>query len=348
MPGEPALAPAVVCGCCGRLSQLIYAAHPGYRIPAVFDLYHCPACDTSQASPLTVDVDVYDAIYSQIECIPGYERYVKYAQRVSLDPSPFDYLASIEDVYWGVREHLRSRPETASELRVLDVGSGMGHLTYALRRAGYEAQGVDVSEVAVTQARARFGDLFEHADVHEFVRTRRAAYDIVTMTEVIEHVPDVCSLVATALELLKPGGELLVTTPNKSAFDSTAVWATENPPVHLWWFSESSMMALGGRLRSDVRFVNFGLFNRAEGASDWFIEGRRQRELPYYPPVLDASGKVVRSPRSARSVRRAVRFVLDRLHLANPFMATSHRFYLRRHGVSRRRPNMCVVFSKPR
>jgi SAM-dependent methyltransferase len=337
----------VVCGCCGSTCELTYAAHPGYRIQTAYDLYHCRVCDTSQASPLMVDVEVYDAIYAQIESVPGYERYVGYARSLPTQRCPLDYLASLEDVYWGIREYLRSRPEPAQELRVLDAGSGLGHLAYALSRAGYDVQGVDVSEVAVAQATARFGELFEHADVREFVRTRRAAFDVVTMTEVIEHVPDVSALISSVLELLKPGGELLVTTPNKTSFAATAVWATENPPVHLWWFSENSMTALGRRLGSDVRFVDFGGFNRAEGASDRFIEGRLQRELPFFPPVLDASGRVMRPPRSVRSARGAARLALDHLRLSDAFLAARHRLYVRRYGVSERRPNLCAVFSKP-
>jgi SAM-dependent methyltransferase len=337
----------VVCGCCGSTCELIYSAHPGYRLATAYDLYHCRVCDTSQASPLTVDVEVYDAIYAQIEKIPGYERYVGYARSLPTERCALDHLASLEDVYWAIREQLRSRPEKPQELRVLDAGSGQGHLAYALARAGYDVHGVDVSEVAVAQATTRFGELFEHADVREFARTRRATFDVVTMTEVIEHVPNVSALVSSVLELLRPGGELLVTTPNKTSFAANAVWGTENPPVHLWWFSENSMTALGGRLGSDVRFVDFGKFNLAEGASDRFIEGRRQRELPFFPPVLDASSRVTRPARSVRSARGAVRLALDYLHLSDAFLMARHRLYVRRYGVSSRRPNMCAVFSKP-
>jgi 2-polyprenyl-3-methyl-5-hydroxy-6-metoxy-1,4-benzoquinol methylase len=338
----------VECGCCGRTAELVCASHPGYRVPGAYDLYHCPACDTTQAFPLAVDVDVYDAIYSQIDRVPGYERYERYARTVSAHAAPLDHLAAREDVYWAIREQLLFRPEPAGNLRVLDAGSGLGHLTYALSRAGYDVRGVDVSEVAVARAKARFGPLFEQADVREFVKTHRAAFDVVTMTEVIEHVPDVGGIVAALLELLRPGGELLVTTPNKSSFAPNALWVTENPPVHLWWFSERSMTALGLRLASDVRFVDFGAFNRAQGAPDRFIEGLPQRRVPFYPPSLDASGRVIETRYHVTSMRGAARTVLDRLRLTDPLLDVRYRFAVRRHGISARRPNMCAVFSQAR
>jgi 2-polyprenyl-3-methyl-5-hydroxy-6-metoxy-1,4-benzoquinol methylase len=95
---------------------------------------------------------------------------------------------------------------------VLDLGCGLGYGTWLLDRAGLKAEGVDLSEDALKTTRARYpwmrfhqGDMmtFEHEPVE----------GIVAM-EIIEHVSDVKGFLRAAHRLLKPGGILVVSTPN--------------------------------------------------------------------------------------------------------------------------------------
>ena len=98
--------------------------------------------------------------------------------------------------------------------RVLDLGCGTAELTEALRAAGADALGVDVSEGALKRA----------AELHPQVALRRAApdgplplgdaqFDVVWAGEVIEHVRDTAAWLSEVRRVLAPGGRLLLTTP---------------------------------------------------------------------------------------------------------------------------------------
>jgi hypothetical protein len=63
---------------------------------------------------------------------------------------------------------------------------------------------------------------------------------VVSMVEVVEHVPDPRGLIAQALPLLRPGGTLYVTTPHGRGISARLLrsgWSVVAPPEHLQLFS---------------------------------------------------------------------------------------------------------------
>ncbi|MGQ0612758.1 MAG: class I SAM-dependent methyltransferase [Planctomycetaceae bacterium] len=95
--------------------------------------------------------------------------------------------------------------------RILDLGCGRGWLAGALCELG-PTTGVDLSDLAAARARwpaVEFvtADLFQHP-------LPEAAFDLVVSQEVIEHVEDQPRYLDVAARCLKPGGYLVLTTPN--------------------------------------------------------------------------------------------------------------------------------------
>ncbi len=95
--------------------------------------------------------------------------------------------------------------------RLLDIGTGLGALLEEAQELGYEAEGVELCEPLVQKARAR--GLRVHCKPAEELDAE-ANFDAVTMLDVIEHVTEPLKLLATARHVLKPGGKLVVYTPN--------------------------------------------------------------------------------------------------------------------------------------
>jgi hypothetical protein len=64
------------------------------------------------------------------------------------------------------------------------------------------------------------------------------------------------------MRCVKPGGKIIITTPNKSSYGRGVAWNTEMPPVHTAWFSERSMRFINNKRNASLRFVNFREFYR--------------------------------------------------------------------------------------
>jgi hypothetical protein len=61
--------------------------------------------------------------------------------------------------------------------------------------------------------------------------------------------------------LLTPNGRVIVTTPNRDAYDADVVWETDPPPVHLSWFSEEGIRRLASRAGLTASFVDFSEYS---------------------------------------------------------------------------------------
>jgi 2-polyprenyl-6-hydroxyphenyl methylase/3-demethylubiquinone-9 3-methyltransferase len=105
--------------------------------------------------------------------------------------------------------------------RALDVGCGGGLLTEALARNQAVVSGLDISTTSITAA-------VSHADVsgleieytagsvEEYAGLHPGKFDVITCMELLEHVPDISSLINACSVLLKPGGHLFIATINRS------------------------------------------------------------------------------------------------------------------------------------
>ena len=82
---------------------------------------------------------------------------------------------------------------------------------------------------------------------------------------------------------------MLLTTPNKTNDPPGTIWNTENPPVHLWWFSETSLRFIAYRLAANIEFYDFSRYSASQG--------RLAEPLPHEPsprpPFLNESGQVI-------------------------------------------------------
>jgi SAM-dependent methyltransferase len=249
------------CPLCGHPSHIVCESITGYQEGKTFSIYECEGCSCSYASPLHVDDGIYTHIYRDAEFVAGYNRYHRYAHEVLQQKSPLCYLSHQEEAYWAVAQQLRKRRQFKHDLKILEIGCGMGYLTYALVKDGFTATGIDLSRQAIAWAREHYGLYYTSRSLLT-LRGEGKQYDAIVLTELIEHLSNVDHFIIEALALLARGGELILTTPNKSSFPG-AEWDTELPPVHLWWFGEEAIELLAARHNCTVSFVDFREFYEA-------------------------------------------------------------------------------------
>lgn len=115
--------------------------------------------------------------------------------------------------YVDAAVHLRDKD-------VLDVGCGGGLLSEAMADRGARVTGLDASAAALQTARAHatltgVKVQYVQGTVEEFVHDGRR-FDAVTCMELLEHVPDPESVLRSCASLLRPGGDLVLSTVNRT------------------------------------------------------------------------------------------------------------------------------------
>lgn len=98
--------------------------------------------------------------------------------------------------------------------RVLDIGSGYGFFRVALGRAGYEHDGVEISEFARRVASDSYGMTTFGGTLEDHFESWDSRYDAVTLFDLIEHLADPVRLLEQVALILRPGGVLGIKTPN--------------------------------------------------------------------------------------------------------------------------------------
>ena len=129
--------------------------------------------------------------------------------------------------------------------KVLDVGCATGFFLDVASSAGWEVHGVELSEYAAEVARGRFGE-------HVFKGTLEQAgypdesFDVVTLFDLLEHVPDPRLFLREVRRLLRPDGILLIVTPDITSLSARIMghrWS-HFKREHLHYFSPETITHL--------------------------------------------------------------------------------------------------------
>ena len=129
----------------------------------------------------------------------------------------------------------------ARRRRVLDIGCGAGYGSSELAQSAASVTGLDLSPEAVALARSSYAA--PNLDFLAASATRipfpDASFGLITCFEVIEHIHDWQLLLDEARRLLAPGGQFIVSTPNKSYYAESRAQIGPNPfHVHEFEYDE--------------------------------------------------------------------------------------------------------------
>jgi SAM-dependent methyltransferase len=148
--------------------------------------------------------------------------------------------------YLGV---LRSMGITGG--RLLDVGCATGFFLDEAHQAGFEVVGCDLSAFAVAHASQVLGLDVVQGDFLE-VDLLPHSFDIITLFNVLEHLPDQRAVARKLAELLRPGGVLVVETWDYRALVARALgghWHDWAPPFVLYYYTKRTLAVLFGSPR---------------------------------------------------------------------------------------------------
>lgn len=131
--------------------------------------------------------------------------------------------------------------------RWLDVGCSAGFVVRAAADAGFDAHGVELEPAAVNYGRNRLGLSTLRCGTLEAQDYPDASFDVISMYDVIEHVPDLNRLVGELRRLLRAGGVVEIRTPNVAHWRNPAdlsTWKEVKPSEHLYYFDRHTLARL--------------------------------------------------------------------------------------------------------
>jgi 2-polyprenyl-3-methyl-5-hydroxy-6-metoxy-1,4-benzoquinol methylase len=231
-----------------------------------FSLIHvkCPLCGEDDGrvlyEPWNTGIDPC-GVLSASGGVRGTQRIVKcpHCRLIYVDPRPRPeevirgYSSAKDEVYVGAaasrqatfRRCVQLGEKYSSRARLLDVGAAAGFFVRAARDAGWDAMGVEpclwltdyalrelgISLVPTTLAEAGFPD---------------DNFDVVTMWDVLEHVPDPLGELKEVFRVLRPGGLLMVNFPDVGTWQARLAgkhwWFFLS--VHLTYFTQETILAM--------------------------------------------------------------------------------------------------------
>jgi SAM-dependent methyltransferase len=183
------------------------------------------------------------------------------------------------------RRHFAAYLDEVAPGTLLDVGCGSGDYAAAMQRRGWNVRGTELDPMAAQVARAKHGiavDVGELADIG----CPDGAFDAITARHVLEHVQEPVAFLAECWRILRPGGRLVIVTPNVDSLGHRHFaerWRGLEQPRHLFLYGSASLRALFGRI--DVEPVE--VFTSAQGTdyvlrASWAISrGAWRRAVDY-------------------------------------------------------------------
>jgi SAM-dependent methyltransferase len=230
-----------------------------------------------------------------------------------------DYYAGPDPPTPGLRydEWLRYAEAQGAKGRLLEVGAGSGGFVRVAMERGWQAHATEVSQTAAAALRATGSEVFlgEVEDAHY----PDGAFDLVVALEVLEHLDRPLDHLREWARVLRPGGLLLITTPNLRGLTGRLLgirWRVVDPE-HLGYFTRRT---LGAALQS-AGYSGARIQSRSIDVFAWRRAPAGHRAAAFEPVGAAHMRDRVNSHLMSRGAKEAVHAALGIVGLGDTLLA---------------------------
>jgi SAM-dependent methyltransferase len=191
-----------------------------------------------------------------------------------MDPSLYDELHRVEETHWWfrarrhivwslVRRYMKCDP--GRRLQICELGCGTGGNLATIANE-HDIVGIECSMQALAYAQQKFGNRVRYGRLPHEIDVQLQSFDVVLLTDVLEHIEDDALSARMALKLLRPGGVLVATVP-----------------AYQWLYSPR-----------DAHHHHFRRYSKRRFAGLWQSADAQLELLSYYNSLLFAPAAAVR------------------------------------------------------
>jgi len=147
--------------------------------------------------------------------------------------------------------------------RSIDVGTATGMFPALLKAAGFDAEGTEYNPASAEWGASHYGIRIRAGGLEQ-IDSEVESFDLISMTDVLEHTDHPLRALQAASRSLKPHGYMLITFPDIRSFESvyqrSLAWLTKRDwlwsccriPLHVWEFTPDTARAMFARAGFDV------------------------------------------------------------------------------------------------
>lgn len=207
-----------------------------FGIPDNYTIAKCSSCGTLQTTPLP----------SSIQLKELYERYYNFSGEKGTTYTKVRewILSSIPYAIWTKLDGDITFCRQKGKGRLLDVGCNEGRGLESFKRNGYDAEGLELNDKAAKEARRKGFHIYPEL-IEDF--KPEALYDIVVLSNVLEHSLDPKDMLSHVNRILKRGGEVWISCPNVNSWLRRLFgkfWINWHVPFHIVHFSRDTLTKL--------------------------------------------------------------------------------------------------------
>jgi SAM-dependent methyltransferase len=131
-------------------------------------------------------------------------------------------------------------------MRLLEIGPGHGYLLQEAKRCGLDITGLEYSVHATQMANKNLGGDYVRRGTLEISAPDLRTFDVIVLSDVIEHVRDLRRFLFQVFEKLKPGGMIFIATISTESLTARLLgpYWMEYKLEHLFYFNETNMITL--------------------------------------------------------------------------------------------------------
>ena len=261
-----------------------------HNLPGVFAIYRCANCRALFIHPRLSDAELsgyYPEDYGRFRLSKSLnkkhyrgwrrfvlEHYYGYPTRDGRGSSSLKRVAAWLLALFTAKGVLPYRGEG----KILDVGCGGGSYLYRLKQWGWQTYGVEPSETGAQQAQSLGLDVTQRSLTD--AQFPDAFFDVVRLSNVLEHLSDPKTIFREIARILKPDGAVYITVPNTRSFVFWFFqenWYALDSPRHVISYCPRALQTLCGAAGFEIAGMNFnaGPFNFVRSVKYFFEENGR-------------------------------------------------------------------------